>query len=114
MEKLVDDKKASLIGETIPTNEEQNTKMDFVIDGYFAGVSNFSILKLKRLLKTCRIFPVVNQVELHPYFPQKALLDFCQSNGIHVTAFGPLGCKPMPSMLGRIGPGPLEDGVVSF
>lgn len=30
------------------------------------GLSNFSILKTKRLLQSCRIRPVLNQVELHP------------------------------------------------
>lgn len=30
------------------------------------GISNFSILKTKRLLESARIPPAVNQVELHP------------------------------------------------
>ena len=30
------------------------------------GVSNFNILKLKRILDVARIVPAVNQVELHP------------------------------------------------
>ena len=30
------------------------------------GVSNFNILKLKRILDIARIVPAVNQVELHP------------------------------------------------
>ncbi|KAF1982270.1 Aldo/keto reductase [Aulographum hederae CBS 113979] len=76
------------------------------------GVSNFSSPKLKRLLKSCRIHPVVNQVELNPYFPQKGLVRFCQQNQIHVTAYGPLGCTPVPYLIGRRGPGPLEDATV--
>jgi diketogulonate reductase-like aldo/keto reductase len=31
------------------------------------GVSNFSILKTKRLLETSIIRPAVNQIEMHPY-----------------------------------------------
>lgn len=31
------------------------------------GVSNFSILKTKRLLEAANIRPAVNQIELHPY-----------------------------------------------
>lgn len=76
------------------------------------GVSNFSSPKLEKLLKTCTIFPVVNQVEIHPYFPQKGLVEFCQSKGIHVTAYCPLGGAPMPALAGRKGPGPLEDAII--
>ena len=56
---------------------------------------------------------MVNQVELNPYFPQKGLLEFCHRNQIHVTAYGPLGCTPVPVLIGRPGPGPLEDKTVS-
>ncbi|KAN0066723.1 NADP-dependent oxidoreductase domain containing protein [Elaphomyces granulatus] len=54
------------------------------------GVSNFSSPKLKRLLKTAKIHPVVNQVEIHPYFPQKGLVEYCQANEIHRRSPGPL------------------------
>lgn len=76
------------------------------------GVSNFSTPKLKRLLKTARIHPVVNQVELHPYFPQKGLVNFCRENDIHITAHCPLGGNVVPVLRARTGPGPLEDPVV--
>ena len=76
------------------------------------GVSNFSTPKLERLLSVARIRPVINQVELHPYFPQRGLVNFCQKNKIHVTAYGPLGCTPVPALIGRKGPGPLEDETV--
>ncbi|KAL2786237.1 Aldo/keto reductase [Aspergillus keveii] len=89
MERLVDDGKAKLI-----------------------GVSNFSSPKLERLLKTARIHPVVNQVEIHPYFPQKGLVEYCQAKEIHVTAHCPLGGAPIPVLIGRKGPGPLEDSEI--
>jgi diketogulonate reductase-like aldo/keto reductase len=38
----------------------------------------------------------------------------CQENNIHVTAFGPLGCVPIPALVGRQDPGPLEDKTVSY
>ena len=41
------------------------------------GVSNFSTKKLADLLSCARIRPVVNQVEVHPYFRNDKLLDFC-------------------------------------
>jgi diketogulonate reductase-like aldo/keto reductase len=76
------------------------------------GVSNFSKPKLERLLQAARIHPAVNQIELNPYFPQKGLVEFCQRNDIHVTAYGPLGCTPVPYLIGRTGPGPLQDSEI--
>lgn len=55
---------------------------------------------------------MINQVEIHPYFPQKGLVEYCQANDIHVTAHCPLGGAPIPVLVGRQGPGPLEDPTV--
>lgn len=55
------------------------------------GVSNFNTYQLKRLLKKCRIKPVTNQIESHPYFNQNDLIHFCKANKITITAFSPLG-----------------------
>lgn len=49
------------------------------------GVSNFSIRHLEKLLKTARIVPAVLQVELHPYFPQWDLVNYCANHNIHGT-----------------------------
>lgn len=43
------------------------------------------------LLSYCRIKPVVNQVEMHPYLIQAELLEYSQISSIHLTAFSPLG-----------------------
>jgi diketogulonate reductase-like aldo/keto reductase len=37
-----------------------------------------------------RIKPAVNQIEIHPRLPQKALVEFCQAAGVTVTAYSPL------------------------
>ena len=55
------------------------------------GVSNFSATKLKDLLSKTEDAPEVNQVELHPYLQQNSLIEFCSKNGIHLTAYSPLG-----------------------
>ncbi|WP_371495778.1 aldo/keto reductase [Kitasatospora sp. NBC_00374] len=55
------------------------------------GVSNFGIPQLETLLKESSVVPVLNQVELHPYFPQHELRDFQSGHGIATEAWSPLG-----------------------
>ena len=55
------------------------------------GVANFSTKNLEILLKSAKVVPAVNQTELHPFLPQEKLNTLCRENGIHQTAFGPLG-----------------------
>ncbi|CAF90154.1 unnamed protein product [Tetraodon nigroviridis] len=61
------------------------------------GVSNFSILQLKRLLSKCKVPPAVNQVELHPYMAQRDMIEFCKSKKIALIAFSPFGSPGRPS-----------------
>ncbi|MDN5864848.1 MAG: aldo/keto reductase [Gammaproteobacteria bacterium] len=63
------------------------------------GGSNFSARKLQTLLEEGRIAPAMDQVELHPYLQQTALIDFCRRHGIHVTAYSPLGSADRPAVL---------------
>nr|CAB3484652.1 unnamed protein product [Digitaria exilis] len=55
------------------------------------GVSNFTTKNLQELLAIAEIPPAVNQVEMDPSWQQKKLIKFCKDNGIHVTAYSPLG-----------------------
>lgn len=55
------------------------------------GVSNFTPDHLKKLLKTATVVPAVNQIELHPQFPQRKTREFCKSVGIAVESYSPLG-----------------------
>jgi diketogulonate reductase-like aldo/keto reductase len=55
------------------------------------GVSNFSAGDLDKLLAGARIAPVVNQVELHPYWQQPALLPALERHDIVAEAWYPLG-----------------------
>lgn len=54
------------------------------------GVSNFTEHHLEDALATGHEV-AVNQVEVHPGFPQHALRAFCKEHGIAVTAYSPLG-----------------------
>ncbi|KAJ8646874.1 hypothetical protein MRB53_008622 [Persea americana] len=60
------------------------------------GVSNFSCKKLSQLLANAKIPPAVNQVEMNPGWHQRKLRDFCKENGIHVSAWSPLGANGAP------------------
>ncbi|MBN7816164.1 aldo/keto reductase [Algoriphagus pacificus] len=55
------------------------------------GVSNFNQEKLREVMSIGGQIPEMNQVEMHPYLPQKYLVQFCIENGILMTAYSPLG-----------------------
>ncbi|MCG0732798.1 oxidoreductase [Lactiplantibacillus plantarum] len=55
------------------------------------GVSNFLPEHLERLNKETGVLPVINQVELHPYFNQQAQRDYDQAHGILTQDWSPLG-----------------------
>jgi len=55
------------------------------------GVSNFTEAHLQRLIDETGEAPAVNQVEMHPYFQQRALRDFHARHGIVTQAWSPLG-----------------------
>ena len=54
------------------------------------GVSNFTPELLTRLIDSTGIVPVVNQVELHPYFPQEELRAFHDEHDIRTVSWSPL------------------------
>ncbi|KZS89726.1 reductase AKOR2 [Sistotremastrum niveocremeum HHB9708] len=59
------------------------------------GVSNYSVKTLTQLLKTAKVIPAVNQVEMHPHLNQDELKAFCDSKGIVLTAYSPSGYAPV-------------------
>lgn len=54
------------------------------------GVSNFSKKDIEELLTYCKIKPVLNQVECHPYFTQDELRKHHEKLGIVLEAWYPL------------------------
>ena len=54
------------------------------------GVSNFTEEHLTELIEETGVVPAVNQVELHPYFPQQALRTFHKTHGIRTESWSPL------------------------
>ena len=55
------------------------------------GVSNFHQHHIEELMKTAKIKPMVDQIELHPTLTQVELRDFLSKEGIAVEAWSPLG-----------------------
>lgn len=55
------------------------------------GVSNFLPEHIERLEKETGILPVINQIELHPYFNQKEQREYHQEKGIITQAWSPIG-----------------------
>ncbi|KAF8775333.1 hypothetical protein HU200_004742 [Digitaria exilis] len=66
------------------------------------GVSNFSSKKLGDLIAEARVPPAVDQVECHPGWQQTKLHNFCQSTGVHLTAYSPLGSPGTSWMNGNV------------
>lgn len=55
------------------------------------GVSNFEAAQLQRLIDETGVAPVLNQVELHPWHPQRALRRVHAWLGLRTQSWSPLG-----------------------
>ena len=68
-------------------------KMEKLVEENLAksiGVSNYNVQNLLIVLSICKIKPVVNEVEFHPYLYQKDLKEFCDLENIKIIAYYPL------------------------
>ncbi|OZG65380.1 2,5-diketo-D-gluconic acid reductase [Bifidobacterium hapali] len=54
------------------------------------GVCNFLPEHLERLHDETGDWPAVNQIELHPTWQQRGVVEFCQQHGIAVEAYSPM------------------------
>lgn len=73
------------------------------------GVSNFNEEQIGRILDVCKIRPANIQVEIHAYFGNRKLVEYCRGEGISVVAYAPLGS---PSRGFGTKDNPLQDPVV--
>ena len=60
------------------------------------GVSNFTADQLRRIVDETGVTPAVNQLELHPYFPQEQMRGVDAGLGIVTESWSPLGKRPAP------------------
>ncbi|MEV0248849.1 aldo/keto reductase [Nocardia sp. NPDC050712] len=80
------------------------SRFDLTLDAYRAlerlladgkvraiGVSNFMPEHLDRLLNETSVVPAVNQIELHPYFQERALQKVNTQHAIVTQAWSPIG-----------------------
>jgi len=54
------------------------------------GVSNFLIENIKDLENNFKILPFVNQIELHPFFVDWQLVNYCQEKNIAIESWAPI------------------------
>lgn len=55
------------------------------------GLSNFRKSDIEQLATFAQVRPTYNQLEIHPYFSQKELVDYCQFHEMAVGCWSPLG-----------------------
>ncbi|GMM41341.1 hypothetical protein ACO0OE_000631 [Hanseniaspora uvarum] len=72
------------------------------------GVSNFRVEDLQRIMKVCKIKPMCNQIEFHPYLQSQSpgIREYCYSNGIQIEAFSVL------TPLTKCGDDPIENPII--
>jgi diketogulonate reductase-like aldo/keto reductase len=102
------DKSAGKLGvdglDLLILHQPLSSRFDLTLDAYRAleklmadgkvraiGVSNFMPEHLDRLLTETSVVPAVNQIELHPYFQQRALQRVHAENSILTQAWSPIG-----------------------
>jgi diketogulonate reductase-like aldo/keto reductase len=102
------DKSAGKLGvdqlDLLILHQPMPVRFDLTLDAYRAleklmadgkvraiGVSNFIPEHLERLLNETSVVPAVNQIELHPYFQQRALQSVHAEHGILTQAWSPIG-----------------------
>lgn len=74
------------------------------------GLSNFRASDIEQILSFARQRPTYNQLELHPYFQQKKLVNYCKEQDIVVACWSPLGTGSWSSV--KAEDKPIHDPVI--
>ncbi|XP_064601352.1 aldo-keto reductase family 1 member B1-like [Liolophura sinensis] len=93
------DENGDIILDTTTRLEDTWKGMEACYDAGLAknlGISNFNRQQTEKMLGIARIKPCSMQAELNVYHSNPALVEHCQANGLHVTAFAPLGAANRP------------------
>ncbi len=79
------------------------------------GVSNFTEAHLERIIDETGVTPAVNQIELHPLFPQPEMRAVHERLGIRTESWSPLGkrqaqyaAEPVRAAASRLGVSPAQ------
>jgi diketogulonate reductase-like aldo/keto reductase len=54
------------------------------------GVANCHRHHLEEIFKIAEVIPAINQIEIHPLFTQKPLIEYCKSKNIVLEAYTPI------------------------
>jgi diketogulonate reductase-like aldo/keto reductase len=46
---------------------------------------------MENLMKTAKVKPAMNQIQIHPHLNQDDTIDYCKKHDIAVTGYSPLG-----------------------
>jgi 2,5-diketo-D-gluconate reductase A len=75
------------------------------------GVSNFTEQHLTTIIDDSGVIPTVNQIELHPFFPQPEMRELHAKLGIVTESWSPLGKSRAPFEASSIADGAERHGV---
>ncbi|KAH9485101.1 putative oxidoreductase [Psilocybe cubensis] len=66
------------------------------------GVSNFNVKHIEEIKEAGYELPSINQIELHPFCQQKAIVEYCRANNIVIQAYCPIlrGNLVHPAIIG--------------
>ncbi|MEA4895090.1 MAG: aldo/keto reductase [Oscillospiraceae bacterium] len=55
------------------------------------GVSNFFVKQLDKVISQCEIKPMIDQIQIQPYYVNQEVIDYCGQNGIQMESWQPFG-----------------------
>ncbi|KAF5275188.1 hypothetical protein FQR65_LT04220 [Abscondita terminalis] len=67
------------------------------------GLSNCNQKQIQRIINNARIRPACVQIELHAYFQQKEMVNYCKENNMAVVCYSPLGSPGLGKFVSAFG-----------